>query len=496
MTVEQTRFQHGPTNGVSLTGVLLAIKKTCCWFFEKRKQAHVDIGFKMDRRLYGNNSQLNTNHLKNTAWLKSQDTVLCLNRYECWNERTYRLMEGKSRTNRILYAKDIWATKSGFCKTLKDAIRKPGTTEEEVVFWIKKYSFDCLILPKERKRLNKLAVEQPDSKWIIKPQASQAGHAIFLCDSQEVRTLSKSKEYLVQPYLNDPYLIDHRKFDMRIHIIVTSVAPLRAYLYPKGFVRFAALPYNKENAHNKSSFLTNVSVNNKLIPTDKLTWQFHQFLKYLGDKGDEVFSNIVKSIGMMLLTTEKIFTEKYKRMGKNFKCRNCYQVLGVDVILDSNLKPYIIEVNGNPTMDFTADKLNRDANDLHHDVAKLIHNFGDVSEDLIDDIETISETDDVQSEFNWVDDDMLDYLLMSKKEQQNLEPWYKLYPPTLHTEEQEEEWSALIEQLNLPELRRKFHDMLISLEKQRIRNCLNDKKECSLDVKYGCRLNPDSNLCS
>mmetsp|Transcript_11227 Transcript_11227/g.12875 ORF Transcript_11227/g.12875 Transcript_11227/m.12875 type:complete len:185 (+) Transcript_11227:2-556(+) len=183
-------------------------------------------------------------------------------------------------------------------------------------------------------------------------------------------------------------------------------------------------------------------------------------------------------------------------MGAGFKCRNCYQILGVDVILDANLKPYIIEVNGNPTMDFTAEKLNKDAIMLHRDVTKLIHNFKDESASLFRQLETVSETDEIENEFSWLSDDMIDYLLMSKKEQQNLENWYSLYPPTLHTENEEEEWTALMRQLDFSSGRERFHDLLISLQRQRARNCVGGKMECSLDVKYSCRLNPNSELCS
>jgi len=41
-------------------------------------------------------------------------------------------------------------------------------------------------------------------------------------------------------YLHKPYLIDGRKFDLRIYVYVTCYDPLRVYLFKDGLVRFAS----------------------------------------------------------------------------------------------------------------------------------------------------------------------------------------------------------------------------------------------------------------
>ncbi len=44
---------------------------------------------------------------------------------------------------------------------------------------------------------------------------------------------------LAQQYISDPLLIDGRKFGVRLWVLVTGAAPLRAYLSDRGLVLFS-----------------------------------------------------------------------------------------------------------------------------------------------------------------------------------------------------------------------------------------------------------------
>jgi tubulin polyglutamylase TTLL6/13 len=70
--------------------------------------------------------------------------------------------------------------------------------------------------------------------------------------------------YVVQKYLNRPFLIEGLKFDFRIYVLLAGTEPLRVYLYNEGLVRLATHPYHEPNSANLKDMcmhLTNYAIN-------------------------------------------------------------------------------------------------------------------------------------------------------------------------------------------------------------------------------------------
>ena len=49
---------------------------------------------------------------------------------------------------------------------------------------------------------------------------------------------------IASEYLNDPLLVDDYKFDLRVYVALTSLNPLRIYVYDEGLTRFATAKYS------------------------------------------------------------------------------------------------------------------------------------------------------------------------------------------------------------------------------------------------------------
>lgn len=101
---------------------------------------------------------------------------------------------------------------------------------------------------------------------IVKPDSQSQGKGIFL--TNEIDKIDLREVTVVQEYLNEPYLLDGLKFDMRVYVLVVSSDPLRIFIHEEGLVRFATQKYesldttaHKDALENLNMHLTNYAIN-------------------------------------------------------------------------------------------------------------------------------------------------------------------------------------------------------------------------------------------
>ncbi|XP_038610347.1 tubulin polyglutamylase TTLL4 [Tachyglossus aculeatus] len=197
-------------------------------------------------------------------------------------------------------------------------------------------------------------------KWIVKPPASARGIGIQVIHKWS--QLPKRRPLLVQRYLHKPYLISGSKFDLRVYVYVTSYDPLRVYLFTDGLVRFASCKYSPsmKSLGNKFMHLTNYSVNRKNAEykanADQTACQGHKWaLKalwaYLNQKGvnsEAIWEKIKDIVVKTIIASEPYVTNLLKMYVR--RAYSCHELFGFDIMLDENLKPWVLEVNISPSL--------------------------------------------------------------------------------------------------------------------------------------------------
>ncbi|KAK6185144.1 hypothetical protein SNE40_007440 [Patella caerulea] len=205
--------------------------------------------------------------------------------------------------------------------------------------------------------------KNPGAIWIMKPAAKSQGHGIFLFrklkditnwrkgDYQPVsdQTQKEAPElYVVQRYIADPYLVGGRKFDLRVYVLVLSYNPIKAWLYREGFARFSNTRFSLDSIDDTYVHLTNVAVQKTAPdydPEKGCKWSLHRLRQFLLAKhGIEAVQQIFKEIDNIIVKS----LQSVQKIIINDK--HCFEMYGFDVILDSKLKPWLIEINASPSL--------------------------------------------------------------------------------------------------------------------------------------------------
>ena len=98
--------------------------------------------------------------------------------------------------------------------------------------------------------------------FIVKPDAGCQGKGIFL--TKTLSDIPQNESMVAQMYIGKPLLLDGFKFDLRLYALVTSIKPLRVYMFHDGLVRICTEEYvkpTKQNINNVQMHLTNYAVN-------------------------------------------------------------------------------------------------------------------------------------------------------------------------------------------------------------------------------------------
>eukprot|EP00899_Mesostigma_viride_P024127 jgi/Mesvir1/489/Mv11360-RA.2 len=100
---------------------------------------------------------------------------------------------------------------------------------------------------KNSRKQGQAALEQGDGGkiWVVKNYTASGlayGEDKFLITSQA--DLPKAGPWLVQQYISNPYLLYGRKFALRLYLMLTSIQPLRLYMFHDGIVSVAVEPFS------------------------------------------------------------------------------------------------------------------------------------------------------------------------------------------------------------------------------------------------------------
>jgi len=194
--------------------------------------------------------------------------------------------------------------------------------------------------------------------WIIKPAGKSRGRGIkCMNDEQEILEYTTRAEsaWIVQKYIENPLIVERKKFDIRQWVIVSNTEPLTVWFYSECYVRFCGADYDENNLKNKIIHLSNNSIqkkgkNFKTADIEGLMWHSDQFAEYFKEttgSDDPWFKKIQpgmkEAVKSSMISVQNILSNR----------KSSFELFGYDFMVDADYNTWLIEVNSSPDFSYS-----------------------------------------------------------------------------------------------------------------------------------------------
>ncbi|CAO3653822.1 unnamed protein product [Cunninghamella echinulata] len=232
---------------------------------------------------------------------------------------------------------------------------------------------DLLLNEEEKSEEDK---DKPHYRFIIKPSLANKAAGIQVFDSldqlraifetddedsddeeerdddDDQEDVSQIREWVIQRYIDQPLLVNQRKFHVRAYVL--AVSNIQVYLYRDMLALFAMKDYTMDNLNDNLIHLTNTCIQTDQANFDeassvKLFWDLEQH----GIKKTDLDDIFLK----MQLILKDVFDACTSEMTTFQALPNAFELFGVDFLIDQDKNVYFLETNAFPDFKQTGGKL-------------------------------------------------------------------------------------------------------------------------------------------
>jgi hypothetical protein len=291
------------------------------------------------------------------------------------------------------------AAKDNLHRQFEKAKQKYG--DEKFSFWPKGFNLEEDSQFDELRQLYKNADPKNPLLYIIKRPSLPRGEGVHLIGSLEqlehlltpaspCYPLNKTKA-LAQEYIQNVLLIEGHKVTLRVYVVITSMDPLRIYIFQNGLVRICSRKYSTDlssigdifahvdsidiNHLNEHEFTS--SITDKDLEYEGLRVQITHLMKRVekyGFNGTKVWNDIEDVVVLSILSAEEEMYKEYMELAVGNRTRRLapFEMVGFDILLDTNMKPYVLEINNSPSLSPHTKMENKIKRTLIHELFDLV----------------------------------------------------------------------------------------------------------------------------
>ena len=181
--------------------------------------------------------------------------------------------------------------------------------------------------------------------FILKKNIQRKNGLKITNNKNEILNGLKNEYKVAQKYIKNTYLVNGRKLNIRIYILVIYKRYIHFYLHRDTKCIYT----NKEYKDDINDFESNItSYNMDYVIYDKNPFSIEELNEFIYKK-DGIKIDIFDKIKELMKLVSGACTKHLKK-NNNIKNATAFQLFGIDILLTKDLIPYILEINKGPDM--------------------------------------------------------------------------------------------------------------------------------------------------
>ena len=295
------------------------------------------------------------------VWLKKEGNI---------GQIPEQSLVGASAVNSLGLGWKVWSRRS-LCIALHTS--RKALKQEAGVKSLTSWYPECYTLPLKPAAAARLRGNQePDGMWVLHG-SSTASSAVFPSGVEAAKVTGGG---VMQRYISPPLTLQGYKFSLLLYVAVTSVCPLRTFLYRDGHVLLALHPYSEDVQGKdwRQAHSTRIDAHPEHV--QRMRGE-HGLLKYLAAAlrgktvqgktvqepqdldAERVWASIEDAVGLAILSVvtyvvPRDITTSGDTAEKAGKGLRRFKLLAAHVVLDVNLTPWVIKLDPSPSLPLTA----------------------------------------------------------------------------------------------------------------------------------------------
>ncbi|CAH6421523.1 Tubulin-tyrosine ligase/Tubulin polyglutamylase [uncultured virus] len=278
----------------------------------------------------------------------------------------------KNKNQRIFVINnaDELASKNGLWRNLVNTYGRKDAQNYMPLTYILYDPIDLMLFEKEY---------SPNKIYIMKKNIQRQLGLKITRNKKIIKNGANSGYVVVQELLQDPYIINGRKINLRMYVLfLCQNNEISAYVHKEGFMYYTKLPFVKNCLKDEPNITTgyverNIYEANPLTHTD--------FRKYLDNHNRILIKSETQLLNNGKKISDEVFNKIYVLLGKvvhsvrytvcvgsKLKDYISFQQFGFDVAINDELMPQVIEANKGPSLQL----MDKRDTDVKHQVVRDI----------------------------------------------------------------------------------------------------------------------------